>query len=167
MHLEISETNPMPAGLCLCEPEYDFDDCEYDGGDRRAAHSTQAGQRIAGRPNPFAVPPRWPGGRPQAAPRAEGRGCGKTRLGLPADRGLRRRRAGTESAVMTPNVVCCSPDDDIAVAIEVMEAKQIRRLPVTDSHKMMIGMLSLGDISRKVSKKMSGEVLFAVSGHHV
>jgi len=68
---------------------------------------------------------------------------------------------------MTKNVLCCLPDDDIQVAIETMEAKQIRRLPVTDSHKTVIGMLSLGDISRKVSKELSGEALRAVSGHHV
>ena len=73
----------------------------------------------------------------------------------------------TAKDVMTKDVVCCSPDDDIQVAIETMEAKQIRRLPVTDSHKIMIGMLSLGDISHKVSKDLSGEMLRAVSGHHV
>jgi CBS domain-containing protein len=73
----------------------------------------------------------------------------------------------TAKDVMTGDVVCCSPDDDINIAIEVMEAKQIRRLPVTDSHKAMVGMLSLGDISHKVSKELSGEVLRAVSGHHL
>ena len=73
----------------------------------------------------------------------------------------------TAKDVMTKNVLCCSPDDDIQVAIETMEAKQIRRLPVTDSHKTVIGMLSLGDISHKVSKELSGEALRAVSGHHV
>lgn len=72
----------------------------------------------------------------------------------------------TAKDVMTKDVVCCSPDDDIQVAIETMEAKQIRRLPVTDSHKTMIGMLSLGDISHKVNKALSGEMLRAVSGHH-
>lgn len=73
----------------------------------------------------------------------------------------------TAKDVMTKHVVCCSPDDDIQVAIETMEAKQIRRLPVTDSHRTMIGMLSLGDISHKVRKELSGEMLRAVSGHHV
>jgi CBS domain-containing protein len=73
----------------------------------------------------------------------------------------------TAKDVMTKDVVCCSPDDDVQIAIEAMEAKQIRRLPVTDSHKTMIGMLSLGDISHNVSKELSGEVLRAVSGHHV
>jgi CBS domain-containing protein len=73
----------------------------------------------------------------------------------------------TAEDVMTKDVLCCSLDDDIRVAIETMEAKQIRRLPVTDSHKAVIGMLSLGDISHKVSKELSGEALRAVSGHHV
>ncbi len=73
----------------------------------------------------------------------------------------------TAENVMTKDVVCCSPDDDVHVAIEVMEAKQIRRLPVTDSQKTMVGMLSLGDVSHKVSKELSGEVLRAVSGHHL
>lgn len=72
----------------------------------------------------------------------------------------------TAKDVMTKDVLCCSPDDDIAVAIETMETKKIRRLPVTDSHKMMLGMLSLGDLSHKVGKERSGEILRAVSGHH-
>jgi CBS domain-containing protein len=73
----------------------------------------------------------------------------------------------TAKDVMSRDVVCCSEDDDVEIAIDVMEAKQIRRLPVTDSHKAMIGMLSLGDISHKVSKELSAEVLRAVSGHHL
>ena len=71
----------------------------------------------------------------------------------------------TAKDVMTKDVVCCSPDDDIQIAIETMEAaRQIRRLPVTDSHKTMIGMLSLGDISHKVSKELSGKMLRASRG---
>jgi len=72
----------------------------------------------------------------------------------------------TARDIMSKDVICCSPDDDVAVAVETMEAKKIRRLPVTDSHKTMLGMLSLGDISHKVSKELSGEVLRAVSAHH-
>jgi CBS domain-containing protein len=73
----------------------------------------------------------------------------------------------TAQDVMTKDVVCCSPDDDIGFVIKVMEKKQVRRLPVTDSHKALIGMLSLGDISHKIGKDKSGEVLRAVSAHHV
>jgi CBS domain-containing protein len=72
----------------------------------------------------------------------------------------------TAQDVMTKDVVCCSPEDDLTMAIKVMEGKKIRRLPVTDAHKTMIGMLSLGDISHKASSDLSGEVLRAVSAHH-
>jgi CBS domain-containing protein len=72
----------------------------------------------------------------------------------------------TAKDVMRKDVTYCSPEDDVTVAIKAMEAKKIRRMPVTDSHRTMIGMLSLGDISHKVSKELSGEVLRAVSGHH-
>jgi len=71
----------------------------------------------------------------------------------------------TAENVMTSNVVCCSPEDDIGAAIHIMESKKIRRLPVTEGQNM-IGMLSLGDISHKVNKELSGEVLRAVSAHH-
>ena len=69
--------------------------------------------------------------------------------------------------VMTRDVVCCSPGDDVETAMEAMEAQKIRRLPVTNSRKAVVGMLSLGDISRKLTKKRSGGVLRAVSGHDV
>ena len=72
----------------------------------------------------------------------------------------------TAQDVMTKNVACCSPDDDISVAIKAMETKKIRRLAVADSQRGIVGMLSLGDISHKASKELSGEVLRAVSGHH-
>lgn len=72
----------------------------------------------------------------------------------------------TARDVMTKNAVCCSPSDDIRTAIQTMEAKQIRRLAVTDEDHAVLGMLSLGDISSKLGKQVSGEALRAVSAHH-
>ncbi len=72
----------------------------------------------------------------------------------------------TAKDVMTGKVVCCSPDDDVAKAIKTMEAKRIRRMPVTDSTENMVGIISLGDISHSVGDELSGEVLRAVSAHH-
>ncbi|MBN9040922.1 MAG: inosine-5-monophosphate dehydrogenase [Rhizobiales bacterium 62-47] len=72
----------------------------------------------------------------------------------------------TAEDVMTSKVVCCAPDDDITKAIKTMETKRIRRLPVTDSDGNIMGMVSLGDISHKLDKELSGEVLRAVSAHH-
>jgi CBS domain-containing protein len=72
----------------------------------------------------------------------------------------------TAKDVMSKKVISCSPEDDIASAIKKMETKKVRRLPVTDSSRGVVGMLSLGDVSHKVSKQLSGEVLRAVSAHH-
>ncbi len=73
----------------------------------------------------------------------------------------------TAQDVMTPHVSYCSSGDDLADAIATMKKKRIRRLPVVDDAKGVIGMLSLGDISRKTTRNVSGEILRAVSGHHV
>lgn len=72
----------------------------------------------------------------------------------------------TAQDVMTKHVSYCSPDDDLTVAIHAMEAKKVRRLPVVDSHKEIVGMLSLGDISHKATTALSGEALRALSAHH-
>lgn len=72
----------------------------------------------------------------------------------------------TAKDVMTKNAVCCSSEDDINTAIQTMEQKQIRRLAVTDEHHAVIGMLSLGDISSRLSKQTCAEVLSAVAAHH-
>jgi len=53
----------------------------------------------------------------------------------------------TARAVMTPGIHCCSDDDDLAKAVHHLEELQVRRLPVIDKSKRMVGMLSLGDIS--------------------
>jgi hypothetical protein len=37
---------------------------------------------------------------------------------------------------------------------------------VTDGRAGLVGMLSLGDVSHKVNKELSGEMLRAVSAHH-
>ena len=72
----------------------------------------------------------------------------------------------TAQDIMSKDVISCSADEDISAAIKLMEKKKVRRLPVTDSLNALVGMLSLGDISHKANKELSGEVLRAVSGHH-
>jgi CBS domain-containing protein len=72
----------------------------------------------------------------------------------------------TAQDVMSKNVTCCSPEQDVAVALKTMERKKVRRLPVADKDSGLVGMLSLGDISHKVSEDLSGELLRAVSAHH-
>ena len=73
----------------------------------------------------------------------------------------------TAEEVMTKGIVYCKADEDIEDALRLMESKQIRRLPVIDDNKRMVGMLSLGDVSHAVARTLSGEVLTAVSAHHI
>jgi CBS domain-containing protein len=47
-----------------------------------------------------------------------------------------------------------------------MDQKKIRRLPVIDDKKRLVGMLSLGDISHAVGRELCGELLQAVTDHH-
>jgi CBS domain-containing protein len=72
----------------------------------------------------------------------------------------------TAKDVMTKKVISCSPNDDVSAAVKKMERKKVRRLPVTNGRAGLVGMLSLGDVSHKVSKELSGEMLRAVSAHH-
>ena len=72
----------------------------------------------------------------------------------------------TVGRVMTKPIVYCREKDKLEVAAKIMEKKGVRRLPVIDENKRMVGMLSLGDISSKAPKLLSGEVLKAVSAHH-
>jgi CBS domain-containing protein len=72
----------------------------------------------------------------------------------------------TARDVMTKGIVFCRDEEDIDDATRTMELKQVRRLPVIDGNKRMIGMLSLGDVSSACEQDQSGEVLQAVSAHH-
>ena len=67
--------------------------------------------------------------------------------------------------VMSEHPIWCAPTEDVEDAIRLMEDKQIRRLPVVDDQRHLVGLLSLGDISQKTSHELSGEVIAAVSRH--
>ena len=70
------------------------------------------------------------------------------------------------SDVMTEGIHCCREDDDLAKAVHHMETLKIRRLPVINKSKRMVGMLSLGDISRSAPEELISEWARSVSGHH-
>jgi len=47
-----------------------------------------------------------------------------------------------------------------------MEALKVRRLPVINKSKRMVGILSLGDISERVLGDLLSECVKSVSAHH-
>ena len=68
--------------------------------------------------------------------------------------------------VMTPGIHCCRDDDDLAKAVRHLEKLQVRRLPVINKSKRMIGILSLGDISHWATGDMLSECVKSVAAHH-
>jgi CBS domain-containing protein len=72
----------------------------------------------------------------------------------------------TARDLMSEGIVYCRDTEEVDDAVRIMEQKQIRRLPVLNENKRMVGMLSLGDISAGASQSLSGEVMRAVSAHH-
>jgi predicted transcriptional regulator len=59
-----------------------------------------------------------------------------------------------------------SDDDDLAKAVRHMEVLKVRRLPVINKSKRMVGILSLGDISNSAPGNLLLEWVKSVSAHH-
>lgn len=72
----------------------------------------------------------------------------------------------TARDVMSGPIVYCRTDEDIEDAARVMEEHAIRRLPVLNEKKRMVGMLSIGDIADAASRNLTAEVTRAVADHH-
>jgi CBS domain-containing protein len=49
--------------------------------------------------------------------------------------------------VMTPDVVYCFEDQDVSEAAKLMQERQIRRLPILNQEKRLVGIVSLGDVA--------------------
>ncbi|MBW3597867.1 MAG: CBS domain-containing protein [Planctomycetes bacterium] len=98
--------------------------------------------------------------------------CGNDRLGgMITDRDIAVRAVaeGRDAAktkvqdVMSSGVVYCFEDDDAHHASELMQEKQIRRLPVLNRDKRLVGIVALADIARSTDEKESGETLERIS----
>jgi CBS domain-containing protein len=95
-------------------------------------------------------------------------------VGMVTDRDLtvRAMANGTEVSaltardIMTEGIVWCRDGDDVSHAANIMQSKQIRRLPVIDKNKRMVGILSLGDLSHAATERTAAAVTRAVSAHH-
>jgi len=72
----------------------------------------------------------------------------------------------TARDVMSKPIIYCRGDDELELAIRIMEKNKVRRLPVIDKDKRLVGMLALGDISEIVGQEAAGEVMRSVSAHH-
>lgn len=77
---------------------------------------------------------------------AEGKGC-DTKVG----------------DVMTKEVKYCFEDDDADDVADNMGEQQLRRLPVLNDEKRLVGIVSLGDIAASEEADASGEALRGIS----
>jgi CBS-domain-containing membrane protein len=72
----------------------------------------------------------------------------------------------TARDLMTLGVHCCREDDDLAKAVRHMEELKVRRLPVINKNKRMVGILGLGDVSNFAPSDLLSKYVKSVSAHH-
>ena len=66
-------------------------------------------------------------------------------------------------AVMSHEIAYAFEDQDVEDAARIMEVKQIRRLPVLNHEKRLVGILALGDLAVEAGMALSGEALKEIS----
>jgi CBS domain-containing protein len=57
------------------------------------------------------------------------------------------------SEAMSRDLQSCGPDDSVATAEKMMRTYQIRRIPILDRERRLLGVLSLADIVRATERK--------------
>ena len=64
---------------------------------------------------------------------------------------------------MTEGIVFIYDDQDVEEASRLFETRKIRRLPVLNRHKRLVGIISLGDLAVNAGAGLGGEALKEVS----
>ncbi len=72
-------------------------------------------------------------------------------------------RTKTARDAMSPGILYCYADDTVEAVLDNMGDQQIRRLPVVDRDKRLVGVVSLGDLARSGKRKAAGEALQEIS----
>ncbi|MFN4117309.1 CBS domain-containing protein [Acidovorax sp.] len=96
--------------------------------------------------------------------------CDGVRLvGMVTDRDIVVRGVAEERAnaplreVMSEGLLYCREDDPVDSALESMRSQQVRRLPVVDKDKRLVGILSLGDVATKAEGSDTEEAIRGIS----
>lgn len=95
---------------------------------------------------------------------------GETVLGMITDRDIAVRAVAegrdpscSVSEFMTDHLVIARESDDVNEIAQKMSDNQVRRLPVIDDNKKLVGVVSLGDLARSDSEFASSFALEGVS----
>ena len=57
--------------------------------------------------------------------------------------------------VMSPNPVCCRPEDDVNEIERVMSERKVRRIPIVDNGGCCVGIVSQADLARAKNRGVS------------
>ena len=97
-------------------------------------------------------------------------GEGNRLVGMITDRDIAIRAVAKDlpcdtpvRVVMSNEVLYCLEDEAIENVAENMGEHQVRRLPVLNRDKRLVGILSLGDLAANTKPKTSGEAVAAIS----
>jgi CBS domain-containing protein len=93
-------------------------------------------------------------------------------IGMVTDRDLvcRGLAAGLDFAkatardVMSKGIFYCRDTQEVSDAARTMEQNKVRRLPVINTDKRLVGILSVGDISRTGERGLCGVIVQAAAG---
>jgi len=91
-------------------------------------------------------------------------------VGMITDRDIAIRAVGKGQGpdakvrdIMTKDVKYCFEDDDVDEVCANMSNIQVRRLPVLNSEKRLVGIISLGDIARREDPEHAGHALSGIA----
>ena len=92
-------------------------------------------------------------------------------VGVITDRDIALRACGTDgegpsgsvASVMTSNVFCVAPDDELSRVCEVMESAGIRRVPVVGDDNRLVGIISFKDLAQNTDQSDVGGLEATIS----
>ena len=92
-------------------------------------------------------------------------------IGMLTDRDIAIRAVGANKDpstvfvrdIMSDECFWCAENEQLDDAVRIMEANQVRRLPVMNAERQVVGMLSIEDVAVHAPESLTGEVLKAVA----
>ncbi len=91
-------------------------------------------------------------------------------VGMITDRDIAVRGIGkglgpdcSVAELMSRDIVCARDTDDVLAIAQQMSDKQVRRMPVVDANDKLVGIVSLGDLSRQSQEAAAQTALDGIS----
>lgn len=92
-------------------------------------------------------------------------------IGMLTDRDIAIRAVGDNKDpatvavrdIMSDECFWCAENEQLDDAVRIMEANKVRRLPVMNDQREVVGMLSIEDVAVHAPESLTGEVLKAVA----